>query len=47
MILQRGRKEIHIKCLSGNLKERDHKGDLGADGQIMLKQTLSYGMLPE
>lgn len=35
-----GGREIHMKCLVENLKERNHKGNLDIDGKVMLKQIL-------
>jgi hypothetical protein len=32
-------RKIHIKLSSEKLKRRDHLGDLGADGRILLKQN--------
>jgi hypothetical protein len=34
------RYEIHIKCRSQNLKERDHLGNLSIGGRIILKRII-------
>jgi hypothetical protein len=35
-----GRRELHTKVLWGNVKERDHLGHLGTDGEINIKMDL-------
>jgi hypothetical protein len=37
--------EAHIGFLLGDLVERDHLEDLGADGRIIVKWTFKMGMM--
>ena len=39
-----GRREVYAGFWWGNVRERDHLGDPGADGKTILKWVLSSGM---